>query len=457
MKVTTEDKPHQEVLLNIEVEPDEMDLYLDRAYRRVVKRVNIPGFRKGKAPRLVIERYVGKEALLSEALDFMVPEITFKAIEEMQLEPAVQPKMEGVELQPVTIKATVALRPTVDLHDYKALRVEKEKNVETTQEQVERVLEQMHRDSLPWEPAQGSAKFGDMITIDVLGLVEGKTAVDNKAVTLILTEGSSWPVPDFSERLEGIKQDESREYSLTFPQDHPEKEVAGKNCLFTVTATEVKEKLLTIMDDEFAKGIGEGFENLEALRNRIKEDITDQSNQETTRIYADKVVSQLVESASVEISEILVEHEIDHILADEETAMKQRRLSMEDYLSRVGKSADELRADIRDGARARLIRAITLEKVTREEGIEVASEEVDVEIDSIVTQSPGAEDMIRGLFQSTDGRERLLNSLRTRKAIQRLVEIASGESNPNPEDHALTQDESGKSVEEVKKDELGTQ
>lgn len=457
MKVTTEDKPLQEVLLNIEVEPDEMNSYLERAYRRVVQRVNIPGFRKGKAPRSVVERYVGKDALLSEALDFMVPEITSKAIQEKELEPAVQPKMEVLELDPVTIKATVALRPKVDLHDYKSIRVEKEADPAITQEQVERVLEQMHSDSLPWEPAQGPAKYGDMVTLDVMGQIDGNTVVNNKGVTLILSEGSSWPVPNFSERLEGIKQDESREYSLTFPQDHPEKEVAGKDCLFNVTATEVKEKLASAMDDEFAKGIGEGFETLEALRARIKQDLAAQSNMESTRIYEDSVIAKVIESAKIEVSEILVEHEIDHILADEEAAMKQRRLSMEDYLNRVGKSADELRADIRDGARERLVRAITLEKVTQEEGIEVSSDEIDVEIDSIIQQSPGAEDMLKRLFQSGGGRDRLLSSLRTRKAIHRLVEIASGESTPNPEAPTLPQTESGKSVEEVKKYEPGTQ
>jgi len=457
VKVTIEEKPLQEVLLNIEVEPDEMNSYLERAYRNVVQRVNIPGFRKGKAPRSVVERHVGKDALLSQAMDFMVPEITSKAIKEKELEPAVPPKMEVVELDPVTIKATVALRPKIDLNDYKLLRVEKEDNTEIAQEHVERVLGQMHSDSLPWEPAHGAANFGDMVTLDVLGLVDGKTVVDNKGVALILAKGSSRPVPNFSERLEGIKQDERRENSLTFPEDHPEKEVAGKDCLFTVTATEIKEKLPSIIDDEFAKGIGEGFESLEALRARIKQDLTDQSNMETMRVYEDRVVAKVIESANVEVSEILVEHEIDHILADEEATMKQKRLSMEDYLSRVGKSADELRADIRDGARERLVKAITLEKVTQEEGIEITSDEVDAEIGSIIQQSPGAEDMITRLFQSTGGRERLLSSLRTRKAIHRLVEIASGDSPPNPEDLTLPRDESGKSVEEVNKDELGTQ
>ena len=202
MKITQDEIVDRQTLLHIELEDEDTAPYIDRGYRRLVQRVSIPGFRKGKAPRSIVENYFGREALLRESLDQMVSEVTSRAIEEQELETAGLPSIELLELEPVTVEAKVALTPTVGLGSYKELRVPEEP-VETSEDDVQQRLDELQKGIAPWEPVERPVDLGDMITVTVQGTVDGKTMLDQKNSVIVVEAGSVVPLPGFAEQLAG--------------------------------------------------------------------------------------------------------------------------------------------------------------------------------------------------------------------------------------------------------------
>ena len=444
MKVTREERPQREVLLNIELEPQDLEKHLERSYRKVVQRANIPGFRKGKAPRRIVEQFLGREYLLNEALDFLIPESARQAVESEELDMVGQPKIELEGLDPVTLKATVALRPEVDLGDYRGTRIPQE-SVEVTEEQVNGVLEQLRYDLAPWEPVERPVQYGDQVNLDVQGWAEKKQIANNQGVDYIPREDGQAPVPGFAEALQGMRPGETREFTLTPSQDHNDPELAGKTCLFTVRANEVKAKHLPEVDNEFAKGVGEGFDSLEALRQRVNEDLTQEAERTARQRYEEQVMDQLMQGATVEMAPLLVDHEIDHLVREQEDALRQRRVSLEQYLQVSGKSTEQLRQELQPIAEKRIKRPLALRKVAEEEGIEAADEDVQAEIDSMVQESGERGDSVRSMFDSDAGRDSWRQVVLTRKTTQRLVDIASGKLT----DGGSSEEEPEKASEEV--------
>lgn len=425
MKVTKEERPVREVLLSIELEPQDLEPYLDRAYKRVVQQTNVPGFRRGKAPRHIVEQFLGREYLLTEALDFVVPEATNKAVQEQELDVGGTPKVELAQRDPVVLKATVPLTPVVELGAYRQLRLDEEP-VEVTEEQVDRLLEELRYNLTPWEPADRPLQFGDLVNLDVLGSANGQEMVNNSAVDYVPQQGSDQPVTGFSEALQGLHPGETKEFTLDLPSDYPNGELAGKSCHFQVTVKEVKEKRLAELDDEFAKSVGDGYESLEALRNKVREDVTREAEREARRRYEEQVVQQVIEGTTVQVSPLVMEQEVDHLLREQEEALKQRRVTMEQYLQRVGKNEEQLRDELRPTAEARVKRALVIGKAIELEDIQVSQEEVQQEIDSMVQESGQRGESVRQLFGASDGRESLRRLLLTRKTVQRLADIARG-------------------------------
>ena len=233
MNITREDTAPREVVLNIQLEGEDIEPFLDRSYRRLVNRVQIAGFRRGKAPRWRVENEVGREALIRESLDSILREILDKAIEEEEIEAFNEPDVELVEIDPLSLKAVVPLEPIVELGDFRSLRLEPE-SVEVGDEQVGKVLEQARYDAAPWQPADRPVKFGDLVTIDVDGVVEGKKVADDKGVDFIPTQDSPFPFPGFSVHLEGMQKDQSKEFTLQVPEDYRDADMAGKECRFSV-------------------------------------------------------------------------------------------------------------------------------------------------------------------------------------------------------------------------------
>ena len=310
MKVTTEKLEKSRVALQVEVEPEMVERSMERAYRRIVNRANIPGFRRGKAPRFMVERVVGKAALLEEALEILVPDAYKQAVEEQNISALGQPQIEILQIEPaVSFKATVAVQPTVELGDYSQLSISSE-TPEVTEEQVAQALEELRSRYAPWEPVDRPVSFDDLVTIDIQGESEGRPFLNQSAASYLVMKDWSVPLPGFPEQLLDMNKSDTREFVLMFPDDYPDKNRIGKSVNFKVTLSEIKEKQLPVLDDEFAKSVGTGFDSLEALKERVTQDLKSNVEREARGALENQVLDAVVGIARLEYPDILVDHEI---------------------------------------------------------------------------------------------------------------------------------------------------
>ena len=427
MKVTREDLEHSEVSLNIEVEEEDIEPYLQRAYQRVVGRVNIPGFRKGKAPRAVLERFVGRHSLEDDALDLMLPEIVQRAVEEQGVKQASVPQVQMVQREPIVIKAAVPIAPEVVLDAYREIRVPVEP-VLVTEEEVNTLLDLLRRDTAPWEPVDRPVAMGDQVTLDIKANLDGKEITKQDGVVYMVMEENVSPVVGFPQQLVGIKNQETKEFAISMPADYPDSNLAGKEVEFSVAIHEIKAKNLPDLDDEFAKGVGEGYDNLEALTNKLREDFLARRELEAQDLYEDQVFEKLLEKAQIDLSPLMVDHEVHHMLQNEEQALRRQQVSLEQYLQTVGKSGDEHHEELKQAAEARLKRTYAIGKVAELEGIKVSQEEIEEEIKRLLDSAgPNQPASLRSNLESDESKESLEQVLIRRKALQRLVEVAKGE------------------------------
>ena len=439
MKVTKEETSPREVVLSVNLESADVEPYLDRAYKRVVNKVQVPGFRPGKAPRSVLENYVGRESLVRESLDNIVQESLEQAIKEEDLDSFGEPDVEVLDVDPPSFKAIVALEPTVDLGDFRSIRLEPE-SVEVTEDQVDKVTERMRYDAAPWEPVERAVKFGDQVTLDVDGFIEGTRVANDKGVEFIPTQDNPSPFPGFSVYLEGLEKDESKEFTLTAPEDYPDNSLAGKECRFNVKVLEIKEKVLADPDDEFAKGVGQGYESLEALRSAIMKDLTEHVEREAQHTFQGKSLEEVIKGAHVEVSQLTTRREIDHLLEERSRALKERRMDMDTYLQQVGKTLEEVREELRPAAEERLTRYLVIRRLTQEEGIEVTPQEIDGEVENLTAGSGESKENLRQAFSSENARSSLGDAILTRKVLERLAQIVQGladEEETSEEDQLL--------------------
>ncbi|MBI4310169.1 MAG: trigger factor [Chloroflexi bacterium] len=424
--MTKEDLEKREVALTIEVEDGDLSPYYDKAYRRIVQRINVPGFRKGKAPRTIVQRLVGEDVMLEEAMEFFIPEAVDKAVKEQGVDQGGVPSVEVVQQDPpITLKAVVPLTPKVMLNAYREIRLPQEP-VEVTDQEVDRVLEDMRWAQAPWGPVERPIALGDRVTLDAHGEIAGKVVTDQHGVEFYAAEGSPVPLKGFSEALVGAKPGETKEFTLKVPDDFQDPNLAGKDCAFKVTVHEIKAKLLPELDDEFAKGVEKGYESLEALKAKVREDIRTRKEDEARTKYQERVVEELVSRAAVEVSPMLVEHEAQHILEEEEESLKRQRVSVDQYLSLVGRSQEQHQEDARKEALDRIIRVYALNKVVELEGVKADDVEIEEEINSLVAGAGDREKALRRNLSQADSRSSLANILARRKAIDRLVTVAKG-------------------------------
>ncbi len=426
MKVTREVTLPTEVILNIVLEPDDIEPHLDWAYRRLVNKVRIPGFRMGKAPRAILESVVGREHLLHEALERVVSGSVDEAVKQESLEPYIQPDVDVTSLEPLSIKATVPLEPLVTLGDYQSLRIDREP-VSVGDEQVDDVLERLRSESAPWEPVDRPVQFDDQVTIDALGTVDGRTVVDDKGIEYVPSMENKLPLPGFSVYLEGAKKGESKTFTLTLAEDYSDSTLAGKECRFEVNIHEIKQKLLPELDDEFAKGVGEGFDSLQALKESVLENLTKTAEREADQELYEKAMQQVIDDATVEFPRMLVDRELEHMWLDREKALQSRRINMETYLQQVGKSEEELKEEMRPGTQERLVRSLALKKLAEDQNIEVTSEEVDKEIEGILSSSNTTDESVRQAVSSESFRNQIESTLLTRRTLERLAQIVQGD------------------------------
>ena len=426
MKVTTEKLEKSRVALQVEVEPEMVERSMERAYRRIVNRANIPGFRRGKAPRFMVERVVGKAALLEEALEILVPDAYKQAVEEQNISALGQPQIEILQIEPaVSFKATVAVQPTVELGDYSQLSISSE-TPEVTEEQVAQALEELRSRYAPWEPVDRPVSFDDLVTIDIQGESEGRPFLNQNAAPYLVMKDWSVPLPGFPEQLLDMNKSDTREFVLMFPDDYPDKNRIGKSVNFKVTLSEIKEKQLPVLDDEFAKSVGTGFDSLEALKERVTQDLKSNVEREARGALENQVLDAVVGIARLEYPDILVDHEIEHLVQDDRSVPRDPQGRIDDYLRAIGQSAEEFSEHYREEATRRVVRSLVLGKVSEQEQVAVSPEEIDAEVDRLVENSGEQQEALRSFFNNEQSRASIERILNRQKTMDRLIELTNG-------------------------------
>ncbi|MGI8925071.1 MAG: trigger factor, partial [Tepidiformaceae bacterium] len=385
MKVTRERLPESRVLLDIEVDPERLEQSLDAEYRRFATRAKIPGFRPGKAPRAVIERAMGgpqqlRTALIDDSLKHLVPDVYNEVIKDEDVDAIAQPELEIVELDPVRFKATVPVRPTVELNDYRSIRIDKE-TVEVTDEMVAEQVMGLRRRHATQVPVDRPAAWGDVVIADVSGRIAGEedTFMEDENAEIPLQEGQEILVPGLAEAFAGLRKGEQRSLELVMPEDFRAERFQGKTATFTIAMKEVKEVQLPAEDGELAALVNaEEFDSFEALRTRIHEDLEKSLATNVEAAHRQAALDKVVEGATIEYPRVLVDREIDHIINEVTGSDRQAYAA---HLQRIGRSEEEYRETFREAAEARLRRGLVLARVVEAEAIESSPEDIDGEVE----------------------------------------------------------------------------
>ena len=420
MKITQDDVVDNQTTLHIELEDEDLGPFLDRGYQRIANQIVIPGFRKGKAPRRVVESMVGRESLLNEVLDSMVFETVGKAIEEQDLDSVGIPRIDDLDLDPVQFTAVVPLRPEIDLGAYEEIRVEYEES-EITDEQVDERLLAIRESLGTWETVERAPQFGDMAVISMSSEVDGESRWQGDESSFYMAEDGLYPVPGFAAKLVDVEVDQPTEFTLEIPEDFTDASLAGKEASFSVTVTEVRERVLPKLNDEFAQGLPDGYEDLDALTTAVKEGMASEAEMQTTMEYRDSVIEALLESATFTIPPVVIETEIERIQDSQRRSLENANIQVADYLAAIGMTEEQAEQEAEEQAEQRVRRTLVINKLADLEEVEVT----DPEIDEQFNQLYAGQRMRRQ--ERRDLRNSLSDRIRYDKAVDAMVAIAKGE------------------------------
>ncbi|MEW8973094.1 MAG: trigger factor [Tissierellaceae bacterium] len=426
MKAVLEKKENNKVFFNFELEVEKFEKAMQQAYLKNRSRFNIPGFRKGKVPRKIIEMNYGEEIFYEDAINLILPEAYEDAVKELELEPVDRPDIDIEDIEKgksILVKVEVDVKPEFKLGDYKSIELEKiEYNV--TDEMVEHELEHVRDENARLlDASDREVKDKDILTIDFAGFIDEEQFPGGTAEGFELTIGSNMFIPGFEEQLIGKKKDEEVEVKVTFPEEYHEETLAGKEAIFKVVIHDIKEKELPELDDEFAKDVSE-FDTLEEykadIRERLEKDLKEQEKVETEN----RVIEKALEISEVDIPNGMVESQIDDEMRQFDYRLRSQGLDLEKYLEFTGSDPEDLREQLKPSALNRVKVDLLLETIVKAEGIEVTEEELEKELEDLAEQY-AAEDKEEFIEDMKKGN---LNFIKTGiangKAVKLLVESA---------------------------------
>ena len=410
--------------LTVEVDAGTFDRALDEAFKKVVKKVTVPGFRKGRVPRVIFEQRFGVESLYQDALDIVLPKAYTDAVEETGIEPVDQPEINVEQIgkgQSLIFTAEVTVKPEVKLGEYKGLEVEKF-DTEVTDEEVEeelKVLQKRYAELVVKEDR--TAEKGDTVVIDFEGFVDGKPFDGGKAENYSLEIGSGTFIPGFEDQLIGLKSGDEKEIQVTFPEDYHAKELAGKEATFKIKVHEVKSLVLPELNDDFAVDVDDEVETLDALKEKIKNRLKERKEHEAKHKTEDALLEKAAENAEMEIPAVMIDNEVERMLSDFEQQLRAQNLNLELYTQFTGKSKEDLKAEMRESAEKRVRVSLTLEAIVKAENIEVTEEEVEAEVQRMAEIYNLPVDQMKKILGSLD---QVKMDLKMNKAIQLLVDTS---------------------------------
>lgn len=411
--------------LTIEVPAEELEKAMQNAYLRAKNRITIPGFRKGKAPRKMIEQMYGKGIFLEDAANALIPEQYSKALEECDLEIVSQPEIDVTQIEPgkaFIFTAEVAVKPEVTLGEYKGLEVPKAET-EVTDEEIEAELKkEQEKNSRTITVEDRGAENGDIATIDFEGFVDGTAFEGGKGTDYPLTLGSGSFIPGFEDQLVGAKAGDHVEVNVTFPEEYQSKDLAGKAAVFQCDVKKVETKELPELDDDFAQDVSE-FDTLVEYKEDIKKNLTERKEREARTAKENAAVDKAIENAQMEIPDAMIETQISQMLDDFSRRMQSQGLTMEQYMQFTGMTADKMREEMKPQALKRIQTRLVLEKIAETENIQPSEEEVNEEIGKMAEMYKMEADKLKELLG-----DRELEQMKKDMAVQKAVTLVADEA-----------------------------
>ena len=404
-------KEDGKVVIAFSATKEEFAKGLDQAFKRAVKRVNAPGFRKGKLPRAVFNKMYGEEALFQDAVDFVLPAAYTKAIDELEVSPLAMPDIDVKEIskeEGVKFEAVVTVKPNVELGEYKNLGLEKE-SVEVTDADVEERLDSLLSRQAEWQIKEGESKKGDIVVIDFKGFIGDEAFEGGEAKGYELELGSGSFIPGFEEQLEGKVSPVDTEVNVTFPENYQVADLAGKEAKFEVTIHDVKEKVLPELTDEFVKEFSkEAASTVAEYKEKLKEEIKLEKENLAEKSYSDKVISTAVENAKVSVPEKLVEQEVNSMFEQFTGNLSRQGLSFDLYEQFTGKGEADLKAEMKSDAENKIKTSFVLGEIAEVEKVEVTEADIDAEVKELATMYNMTEEGIKQRISVEDLRGELV-------------------------------------------------
>jgi len=432
--VSTRPEPGSRVALEIEVPPPEVDRHFATAYTHLAQRTRVPGFRPGKAPRHLIDRYAGRASVVAEAIDHLVADSYDAALDQTDLIPIDQPDVqidagEVTEGSPVKFTATVSVRPEVTLGDYKDYAFDIDRKP-VTDGDVDAVLTEMREGQATLRPIDGRAgQNGDVAAVKFQGTIDGKPFEGGSADRLPLVIGEGRMIAGWEEQLIGMGIGDAKAFDVTFPDDYRVEDLRGKQAHFDVELLDLRERILPELDDEFASAVGE-VETVEALKAEIREALETRNEAESRHLFGDRIIDYATANATVDLPEVMIANEVE-IMRDELRArLAQQRIGLDQYLALAKQSPEDLLAELREPASRRVKTLLVLSAIAEREGIDASDAEIDAEAADQLSRY-GDEPKLREYLGSRRGRSYLRMTLRNQKLVEHLINRKLGTDIPS--------------------------
>ena len=411
--------------LTIEVSAEDLDKAMEKAYQKQKSRISLPGFRKGKAPRKMIESMYGKGVFMEDAVNSLVPQEYTKALGECDLEIVSQPEINVTQMEPgkaLIFTADVAVKPEVTLGDYKGVEVPKSEITVTDEEVDAEVKKEQDKNARTVAVEDRAAANGDITTIDFEGFVDGVAFDGGKGTDYALTLGSGTFIPGFEDQLVGANAGDHVEVKVTFPEEYQAKELAGKEAVFQCDVKKIETKEVPELDDEFAKDVSE-FDTLAEYKEDVKKKLTEKKEKEARTAKENAAVDKAIENAQMDSPELMTKTECRQMMDDFSRRMQQQGLSMEQYFQFTGQSMDKMMEDMKPQALKRIQTRLVLEKVAEAENIQPSEEEITEEIQKMADAYKMEADKIREAIGES-GLEQMKKDMAVQKAVTVIADAA---------------------------------
>lgn len=411
--------------LTIEVSAEELDKAMQNAYLKARGKISIPGFRKGKAPRKMIEQMYGKGIFLEDAANALIPEHYSKALEECDLEIVSQPEIDVTQAEPgkaFIFTAEVAVKPEVTLGEYKGVEVPKSETEVTDEDIDAEIKKEQEKNSRTVTVEDRGAENGDITTIDFEGFVDGVAFEGGKGTDYPLTLGSGSFIPGFEDQLVGAKAGDHVEVNVTFPEEYQAAELAGKAAVFQCDVKKVETKELPELDDDFAQDVSE-FDTLAEYRDDVKKNLTEKKEKEARAAKENTAVDKAIENAEMEIPDAMLNTQVRQMMNDFASRMQSQGLTMEQYFQFTGMTAEKMQEEMKPQALKRIQTRLVLEKIAETENIEVSEDEVNEEISKMAEMYKMEADKLKELLG-----DRELEQMKKDMAVQKAVTLVADEA-----------------------------